>query len=301
MFELHASHALQGLVLVSTGLSVFFAIAVLGRLLRAGRAAAPVRTEVPPPRLWRWLQPLSARLGAALEPILSARLCARIAQLLQQAGLDQSLAPAQVPVAALILGLSTAGLFLLLRILTPLDWPVPVLGLLCLATALLPWTDVQRRAQRRRLELLRAFPFFLDIVVLAVESGSNLTGALQHAVRRGPAGPLRAEVERLLTEIRTGRTRSEALRAWADRIDLPAVSASVAAMLLAERQGSPLGPVLRAQAEQRRTERFQLAEKRAMQAPVRMLLPLVLCIFPCTFLLLFFPVVVRLLEEGMLR
>ena len=69
----------------------------------------------------------------------------------------------------------------------------------------------------------------------------------------------------------------------------------------AERHGSGLGPILRAQAEQRRQERFQQAEKLAMKAPVKMLFPLLVFIFPCTFVLLFFPIVVRLLEEGVLR
>jgi tight adherence protein C len=72
-------------------------------------------------------------------------------------------------------------------------------------------------------------------------------------------------------------------------------------LLVAERQGGALGPVLRAQAEQRRSERFLRAEKLAMEAPVKMLLPLLVFIFPCTFAMLLFPVAVRFLEEGWLR
>jgi tight adherence protein C len=87
----------------------------------------------------------------------------------------------------------------------------------------------------------------------------------------------------------------------AHRLDLPAVSNWVAALVGAEKQGSSLGPILRAQAEQRRQERFQLAEKLAMKAPVKMLFPLLIFIFPCTFVLLLFPVVVRLLQEGVLK
>jgi tight adherence protein C len=71
-------------------------------------------------------------------------------------------------------------------------------------------------------------------------------------------------------------------------------------VLTAERQGSSLGPILRAQAEQRRTERFLRAEELAMKAPVKMLFPLMTCVFPCTSLIVFFPVVTRLVNEGIL-
>ena len=109
------------------------------------------------------------------------------------------------------------------------------------------------------------------------------------------------ELGRVLRDLRAGRPRSEALRALADRLSTPAASSLVAALLVAEKQGSALGPVLRAQAEQRRNERFLRAEKLAMEAPVKMLPPLLIFVFPCTFLILLFPVASRFLEEGWLR
>ena len=69
-------------------------------------------------------------------------------------------------------------------------------------------------------------------------------------------------------------------------------------MVTAERQGASLAPLLRVQARQRRTERWLQAERVAMRAPVRMLMPLVLCIFPGTFAVIAFPIAIRLLEEG---
>jgi tight adherence protein C len=66
-----------------------------------------------------------------------------------------------------------------------------------------------------------------------------------------------------------------------------------------ELMGSSIGPILRAQSEQRRTERFQRAEKLALEAPVKMLGPLILCIFPCTFIVIAFPIVVQLLSSGL--
>src|SRR5699024_6199616 len=96
--------------------------------------------------------------------------------------------------------------------------------------------------------------------------------------------------------IRAGVTRSEALHQWAQRTSLPAVSQLVSTLGQADQLGMSLGPLLRAQSEQRRTERFQRAEKLALEAPVKMLFPLVCCIFPCTFLIIAFPIAVKLLE-----
>jgi tight adherence protein C len=166
---------------------------------------------------------------------------------------------------------------------------------------LLPGSWLRDRSIRRMRTIEKALPFYLDIVTLSVESGANLTGALALAVDRGPSGPLQDELNRLLRDVRAGRTRAEALRALAERIDTPAIGSWVSALIAADRHGSGLGAILRAQADQRRQERFQLAEKLAMQAPVKMLFPLLVFIFPCTFVLLFFPIVVRLIEEGILR
>ncbi len=95
--------------------------------------------------------------------------------------------------------------------------------------------------------------------------------------------------------------RADALRAMAERLAQPAVGSLVSCLIVAEQQGGALGPVLRAQAEQRRTERFQRAERLAMEAPVKMLAPLLLFIFPCTFAVLLFPVAARMLMEGWLK
>jgi tight adherence protein C len=175
---------------------------------------------------------------------------------------------------------------------------VPVTAIL---GALWPGVWLARLQRSRQRDILRALPFILDLLTLSVESGASLALALAHAADKGPASPLRDELRRMLDEVKTGRARGDALRAMADRIDLPAVSNWVAAMISAQQQGSSLGPLMRAQAEQRRQERFLHAEKVAMKAPVKMLFPLLVFIFPCTFLLLFFPVVVRLLQEGVLR
>jgi len=126
-----------------------------------------------------------------------------------------------------------------------------------------------------------------------------LQGALQQAALKGPKGALCDEIKRVLRDVRSGKARADALRAMSERVQEPAVTNFVTALIQAERMGMNLGPVLRAQADQRRSERFLRAEKLAMEAPVKLLFPLIAFIFPCTFIVLFFPIVVQFMQSGL--
>lgn len=270
-----------------------------------------------PPLLWRLSWPITRVIAALIDPLLTVRYRSASARLLRQAGLDFGLDPAQLLAGRVVTAavLAAGGWIVAERM--PDVWPAGLGGqgvghasdrwvpLAVAASAALGWlwptSWVRERRAARLRAIARSLPFYLDVITLSVESGANLTGALRHAVSKGPAGPLQVELERVLRDVRAGRTRADALRALAERLELPSVTSWVAALVAAERHGSSLGPILRAQAEQRRQERFQHAEKLAMKAPVKMLFPLLCFIFPCTFVLLFFPVAVRLVEEGLLR
>jgi tight adherence protein C len=155
------------------------------------------------------------------------------------------------------------------------------------------------RLGARRRELLKTLPFYLDIITLCVEAGLNMQGAMNQAVAKGPKGVLRDEFQRVLRDIRAGKGRAVSLRDMAERLNEPSVTNFTTAVIQAESMGMNLGPILRAQADQRRTERFLRAEKLAMEAPVKMLFPLIAFIFPCTFIVLFFPIVMKFLDAGM--
>lgn len=255
-----------------------------------------------PPRWWRWHWALVRPIAHALRNALPETVETKVHLGLKRAGLGFALTPQEFCAGALLasglgcaIGGAAAGV-----VGDAID---AALAGASIGAALgcgwaVSWL-MEASAHRVRV-VERSLPFYLDLVTLMVESGANLTGALAQAVDRGPPGPLRDELSRVLGDLRAGRTRADALRAMSDRIVSSAVSSWVTAMVAADRNGSGLGQVLRAQAEQRRQERFQRAEKLAMQAPVKMLFPLLAFIFPCTFVLLFFPIVVRLLQEGML-
>ena len=109
-------------------------------------------------------------------------------------------------------------------------------------------------------------------------------------------GALGRGFRRVRTDRSGGGSHAEALRARARRVDEPDVASLVGALVQAGSGGGSLSTVLRAQSEQRLDERFARAEKLALEAPVKLLAPLILCVFPCTFLVLAFPVVIRFLE-----
>ncbi len=251
----------------------------------------------PPPRFYRITWPLVLLVSHHFGWLLRETSSERVHLALRRAGQDYTLTPRQFFAGKLL----AAGLVALVLTLF-----VKMIGQGALTYAIagaffgFHWPELWLRemTKKRNLRILKGLPFLLDIVTMAVEAGLNLSSALQQAVEKIPPGPLVTEINRLLREVRAGKPRTDALRDWSARLDFGPIGSLVSALVQGEMMGSSLGPILRAQSEQRRTERFQRAEKLALEAPVKMLGPLILCIFPCTFIVLGFPIVVQLLRSG---
>ena len=153
---------------------------------------------------------------------------------------------------------------------------------------------------RRYKAVQKALPVYLDFITMAVEAGLNLTGAINQAMEKGPTGPLRHEFFMVVRDLRSGLPRADALRRMEKRLSMMEITSFVGTVIQAEKMGARLGAALRSQAEQRRTERFQRAEKAAMEAPVKLIGPLMIFIFPITFIVIGFPIVVKYMSSGML-
>lgn len=243
--------------------------------------------------VWPWVE----AVAPVCRPFLSWHRRRRLERLLWQAGAEPFWTSHHFcALQCLLASLGAGGATLML-------WGTLSSGKLFIAVlmvsvlgAVWPVQDLRERAQRRKRAMLRELPFILDMVTLCVEAGLNLHGGLKQAAENGPAGPLRDELRRLLSDIRAGIPRQEALADWAQRCDLRPVSQFVAAIGQAEQSGMNLGPVLRAQADHWRSERFLMAEKSALEAPVKMMFPLIFCIFPCSFLIIAFPIVMQFLD-----
>lgn len=159
------------------------------------------------------------------------------------------------------------------------------------------WLSDSRK--KRRIAVIKTLPVYLDFITMSVEAGLNLQGALGQAIEKAPPGPLRNEFTIVLRDLRAGLSRSEALRRMANRLDISEITSFVSAIIQAEKMGSSLAAVLRVQSEQRRSERFLRVEKIAMEAPVKLVAPLIVFIFPVTFIILGFPIAMKFLNEGL--
>lgn len=288
-------------VIAAIALSVGLSVALVAWLVSRTAAAVPQQDRIwldaPPPGyriVWWPVQWLAHYLRALLPEHQAQTGLAR----LRLAGLDYALDAAQFLAGRLVWALLCATFAAWMAVTFALPVPWATLAGLALGYAF-PLVWLRDRIELRRRLTFTALPFMLDLITLCVESGLNVNSAIAQAVAKGPSGPLRDEFARLMRDMRAGRPRSEALRDMAARLDMAPVTNFVSTLIQAEATGMSLGPILRAQAEQRRTERFARAEKLAMQAPVKLLFPLLFFIFPSVFAILMFPIVMKFMAAGL--
>jgi tight adherence protein C len=277
------------LIAISTVSFVYLAVRSLGKATQTLMDLRE-RPEMESTSLPVWLRLPSALLAPSagrLGPFIPVTLRESIQELLKQAGLEELLTPPQMVLVALMLGAFGSSMAWMLGLAF---WLIFTMGV---AGGAAPWFWLRSEVIARREQVIRELPMYVDMLTLALEAGGSLSVALKVATERSPDSVLRRAFLRVQGDLRAGRSRVEALRALGERLDIPAVTPLIAALIQADSSGGSLAAVLRAQSEQRLNERFALAEKRAMEAPVKMLGPLVLCIFPCTFLILAFPIVMR--------
>ena len=190
------------------------------------------------------------------------------------------------------------GLLLGLIVCNAIDFNLGLSLLGALIGLFYPLIWVNDQVNKRHLQISRALPFNLDLLTLSVEAGLDFTAALAKVVEKGKVGPLREELALVLKQLKMGKTREEALKSMIARVDLSALSTFVTALIQADKMGTSLGKVLRIQSTQLRIERTQRAEKLANEAPVKMLFPLIACIFPTVFMVLFGPIVFAFMYGG---
>jgi len=281
------------LIAVSSVAMVWLVARGLGRATET-LAELRERPEMEATTLPVWLRIPAALLAPSarwLGPLIPVPLRESIQELLKQAGFEELLTPPQMLSVSLSFGMLLA---LSAFVAGAPAWLLPIAGLGGVGA---PWLWMRSEVTARRDQVIRELPIYVDMLTLALEAGGSLSVALKVATERSPDSVLRRAFQRVQGDLRAGRSRVEALKALGDRLDMPAVTPLIAALIQADSSGGSLAAVLRAQSEQRLNERFSRAEKRAMEAPVRMLGPLVLCIFPCTFLILAFPIVIRFFAD----
>ena len=160
----------------------------------------------------------------------------------------------------------------------------------------LPFFLLNRKIKARRHSMVRDLPDVLDLLTVCVEAGLGFDGAL-HKLSEKMKGALVEEFTRLLSEIRVGVPRRNALLAMAARCNIEDVSVFVTSLIQADQLGVGIGNVLRVQSAAMREKRRQRAQEAAMKAPVKMLLPLVMFIFPTIFVILLGPAMIQVISS----
>ena len=183
----------------------------------------------------------------------------------------------------------------------PLVFALKFQGLMALVAIVLLWAAaflypdvvVNRKIADRQKEISRKLPDILDLLVISVEAGLGFEQALDRTCTAVP-GALSDEFRRMLHEIRIGSSRAEALRAMADRTAVPELRTFILAMLQADTFGVSISRLLRSQADEMRIRRRLRAQEQAQKAPVKMLFPLVFCIFPSIFVVIIGPAFIQI-------
>lgn len=147
--------------------------------------------------------------------------------------------------------------------------------------------------RRRQDEIRRAMPYVMDLLTLSVEAGLDFVAGLYKVCEKAKAGPLIDEISFFLREIQVGSSRQQALRNLAWRCNMSEISSFSALLIQADILGASVGPVLRAQADLIRTQRFQRAERAGAMASQKILFPLIFCIMPAVFIVIFGPILLN--------
>ncbi|MDD5687004.1 MAG: type II secretion system F family protein [Elusimicrobia bacterium] len=159
----------------------------------------------------------------------------------------------------------------------------------------LPKLYLSDLTKKRHRLIVRTLPDILDLITLSMEAGVDFTASISKVISKTEKSPLIEEFVIMQRGMRLGQSRMASMKDMIARVQEPNLSTVITALVQAEKLGSSLGPVLRVQSEQMRVKRFQLAEKMAQQAPIKMLFPLIFCILPSIFLMLFGPIVLQYL------
>jgi tight adherence protein C len=229
---------------------------------------------------------LGARVGGSVAAVVPQTWRRSLASRLLAGGEDR---PGQVEAAVglRVMTAAAAAAVVLAAVSTAGPRPVvlAVAGVLAMAVAAAPELALRRRTAERARLMRRDLPRHLDLLTISVEAGLGFDQALDRVVRALP-GPLADEFARMSGEVRAGMPRGDSLRAMAERCPVDEVRLFAMAMVQADSFGVSVGPVLRNQAVEMRIRHRQSAQMQAQKAPVKLLIPMVLCIFPALLVVL---------------
>jgi tight adherence protein C len=255
--------------------------------------------ELQQPFMERTLRPLAGRMSGAVSRVASNSFQETTAKRLALAGNPGNLRVADwlgiKAVSAVVGAIVFVVLFVVVGFMglpVPLNFGMGIIGLLLGYT--LPEFWLGGRVRKRQHAILLQIPDALDLLTISVRAGLGFDAALGKVVEK-LNGPLTDEFRRALAEVRVGKARREALRDIVPRTEVGPLTNFIGAIIQAEQLGVSISKVLQVQSEQLRIERRQRAEEQAAKAPIKMLFPLVGCIFPSLFIVILGPAIILII------
>lgn len=158
-----------------------------------------------------------------------------------------------------------------------------------------PLLVLNSKIRERQKKIRNSLPDVLDLLTVSVEAGLGFDGALAKVVERMP-GPLADEFGSVLQEMKIGKAKKESLKNMSERVNIQDLSIFVGSIIQADQFGVSIGNVLRTQSDQMRQKRMQYAQEKAMKAPIKMMFPMILFIFPTIFSVLLGPVIIKAVD-----
>ena len=246
----------------------------------------------------RLLSPLGKGVGGLVKSFLPSNYLEGLRKRLMLAGLAESLVPEEflvIQVVSLILG-AGLGWFLGTALRFSSTGVIRMAAFLGIIGVAFPESRLGSKREDRQGSIRRDLPDVLDLLVISVEAGVGLEGAIE-VVGRHFDSPLAHELNRMLREMELGVPRRNALQNLRKRVDIPEVSNFVLSLMQADALGMPLGRVLRTQANEMRSKRRQWAREKAAKLPVKILFPMFMFIFPALFVVVLGPAVSSILKN----
>jgi tight adherence protein C len=254
--------------------------------------------ELQAPLFDRTIRPIAARLSGAVGRITSSSFSERTEKRLAMAGNPGDMKVADwLGIKAIGAGIVAGVMFIVFGILGGDLVQGTLLGLVGAGIGYVgPEFWLGGRVRKRQKGILLQIPDALDLLTISVRAGLGFDAALGKVVEK-LKGPLVDEFRRALAEVRVGKARREALRDIVPRTEVQPLTNFIGAIIQAEQLGVSISKVLQVQSEQLRIERRQRAEEQAAQAPIKMLFPLVGCIFPSLFAVILGPAMILIMQN----
>jgi tight adherence protein C len=267
-----------------------------------GETATLEEIELSQPITERVVLPLARQFGELAQRFTPQSALQQTARKIELAGNPRGLDPSLFWASRFLLALVMGGLLIFLFSVGLKDWSwvrkFIIIAVFVVIGFYIPELMLTSRIQRRQKEVRKAMPDALDLLTICVEAGLGFDGAMARVSEKWQ-NELSLSFGRALREMQLGKLRREALRDMADRIGISEMSSFVAAVIQSEQLGVSMSKVLRIQSDQMRIRRRQLAEEEAHKAPIKMLIPMALLIFPSICIVLMTPAFLMLMRSAL--